>query len=74
MSKDNKQKETSTPTPAAKPEIYHFAGGGEYEPVSIEAVSQEEALEKWEKIRKPVARPESTSADLLPLQDKDVVE
>ena len=35
-------------------EAYHFAGGGEYEPVTIEASSIEEATEAWEKQKKAV--------------------
>ncbi|GIW70362.1 MAG: hypothetical protein KatS3mg101_1109 [Patescibacteria group bacterium] len=33
---------------------YHFSGGGEYEPMTIKAHSYEEALAKWEQIRKKV--------------------
>jgi len=33
---------------------WHFAGGGEYEPIAIEAATYEEALEKWLKERKKV--------------------
>lgn len=54
---------------AATLERYHFAGGGEYEPTSIEATSYEDALKKWEEIRVPVGKTAP-----LPLQDNNVVE
>jgi hypothetical protein len=37
---------------------YHFSGEGIYEPVTITAHSYEEALERWEKIRKKVEQNE----------------
>lgn len=30
---------------------YHFAGGGEYKPCTIEATSREAAEAEWEKVR-----------------------
>lgn len=55
-------------------EHFFFAGGGEYEPISIEAGSYDEALKKWESVRKPVGKPESTADESPTLQDKNVVE
>lgn len=73
-SKNKMQSPEATKAPEKKPEAWHFAGSGEYVPVSVEATSYEEALQKWEEIRVPVSKPESTSAAPLSLQDKDVVE
>lgn len=33
---------------------YHFAGGTEYEPITIKAESLEQATEEYEKIKKPI--------------------
>lgn len=35
-------------------EKYFFSGGTLYEPVTVEAESLEEAVEKYEKIKKPI--------------------
>lgn len=35
-------------------ELYHFSGGTLFEPISIEAESLEDAVEKYEKIKKPI--------------------
>ncbi len=37
-----------------KTQSWHFAGGGEYEPIAIEASTYEEALAKWEQQRRKV--------------------
>ena len=56
--------EKNYPNKAMKPEdiktkiknltSYFFAGGGEYNPISIEAESLEEATAQYEKIKKPI--------------------
>lgn len=37
---------------------YHFSGGGEYNPVMVEAGSQEEAVKEWEKVRVSIKKEE----------------
>jgi len=39
---------------------YHFAGGGEYRPMSVGAISQQEAHEKWKKQRRAYPDPGKT--------------
>lgn len=48
--------------PQGAPQRYHFSGGGEYEPLSVEAGTQEEAEEIWQRERKKV---ETTTETLL---------
>jgi len=47
----NQDKASVSETPKNK-ELFHFSGGGLYQPMSIEAGSYQEALEKWEKDKK----------------------
>ena len=59
MEKDYKNKMVGAETPPetktkTQTQSWHFAGGGEYEPMAIEAATYEEALEKWLKERKKV--------------------
>jgi hypothetical protein len=70
------QNKAMTPETTAQKaqESYFFAGGGEYEPISVVASSQEEALKKWEAVRKAVVKPQSTADESPTLQDKNVVE
>lgn len=35
---------------------YHFAGGLEYEPLTVKAASQEEAEKLWQQLRKKVEK------------------
>ena len=52
--------EKDYPNKAMKPEQvktkseYHFAGGGEYEPIAVKAENLEEATKEYEKIKKPI--------------------
>lgn len=54
--------QTNIPNKAMKPEQvktkepFFFAGGGEFEPVSIEADSLEEATKEYEKIKQPIKK------------------
>lgn len=48
----SQQPETKTSAPAK--EAYLFAGAGEYEPITIEASSIEEATKEWERKRAPI--------------------
>ena len=52
MKTDDTKRKTEQPT-----EEYHFAGGGEYVPITVRASSYEEALGEWEKVRKPAGTP-----------------
>lgn len=44
-------KDTKKITPAPVLEEYLFAGGGEYEPITIKAASLTEATEEWERVK-----------------------
>jgi hypothetical protein len=57
------------PESATIKESFHFAGSGEFKPISVEATSYDEAVKKWEDVREPVA-----PVVPLPLEDKNVVE
>ena len=57
----NEDTKITTPSPALQP--FLFAGGGEYEPITIEASSLAEATEKWEKSRVAVGTPEALSIE-----------
>lgn len=65
----NKAMTPETTSQKKATERFFFAGSGEYEPISIEATSYEDALKKWEEVRVAVNKPAP-----LPLQDKNVVE
>lgn len=43
------------------PNEYHFAGGGEYEPITIKAASIAEATAKWEEVKVAVGVPKDLS-------------
>lgn len=50
-------------TPQEAPQRYHFSGGGEYEPLSVEASTPEEAEEIWQRERKKVGETETLSTN-----------
>lgn len=56
MQKEAKNKQVTGVTNKAEGELqeFHFAGGGEYQPLSVHARSREEAEEIWRKERKKV--------------------
>jgi len=47
----NQEKAQVSTAPKNK-ELFHFSGGGTYQPMSIKAGSYQEALEQWEKDKK----------------------
>lgn len=52
--KNDTSKQAETKQAPAQTEQYFFSGGGEYEPISIEAGSIQEATKKWEQMRTPI--------------------
>lgn len=58
-----KTEDTKITTPSPAQTEFLFAGGGEYEPISIKASSLAEATEKWEKARVAVGGSEPLSIE-----------
>lgn len=60
MEQENK-KPTITPTP----EAFFFAGGTEYLPVTILAISREAAEAEWKKTRQPTQSTTKTEPEII---------
>lgn len=50
----NETPQTEEKTLARTLEEFHFAGSGEYEPITIKAATIEEATAEWERKRTPI--------------------
>lgn len=58
-----KSEDTTITTPEPAIDEFLFAGGGEFEPITIKATSIEEATKKWEKSRVAVGTSEPLSVE-----------
>lgn len=62
-SKDKMIRPSESKTKSGELQEFHFSGSGEYEPTTIKAHSQEEALAEWETVRKKVEPNQSLTSN-----------